>query len=132
MAMPALCQYETLRVRNAACGSSAFSSTMLVSAAPRVQRKRIGNRRQSVERGANNYCEDARPAAFRYPVFHRAVRNGISLLSALWPAQTEITFGAEDIAIKACDPLPPLRGNIQISNGGLDMWRNAVPIKLRV
>ena len=78
--MSALCQCQTLRVRNAAC----------------------------------------------------AVRSSISLLGALWPAQTQITFGAEDIAVKACDPLPPLRGNIQISNGGLDMWRNAVPIKLRV
>ena len=28
-------------------------------------------------------------------------------LSALWPAQSEITLSAEDIAVKACDPLPP-------------------------
>jgi len=43
-----------------------------------------------------------------------------------------MTLGAEDIAVKASDPLPPPRGNIQIPNSGLDMWRNAVPIKLRV
>jgi CheY-like chemotaxis protein len=27
-------------------------------------------------------------------------------LTALWPAQSEITLGAEDIAVKARDPLP--------------------------
>ena len=53
-------------------------------------------------------------------------------LSALWPAQSEITLGAEDIAVKARDPLPPPRGHIQVLNGGLDMWRNAVPKELRV
>jgi hypothetical protein len=58
--------------------------------------------------------------------------SSLRSLSALWPAQSEITLGAEDIAVKACNPLPPPRGNIQVLNGGLDMWRNAVPKKLRV
>jgi hypothetical protein len=53
-------------------------------------------------------------------------------LSTLWPTQSEITLGAEHIAVKACDPLPPPRGHIQVLNSGLDMWRNAAPKKMRV
>src|SRR5215469_13712561 len=53
-------------------------------------------------------------------------------LSTLWPTQSEITLGAEHIAVKACDPLPPPRGHIQVLNGGPDMWRNAAPEKLHV
>src|SRR5262252_3364683 len=53
-------------------------------------------------------------------------------LSTLWPTQSEITLGAEHIAVKACDPLPPPRGHIQVLNGEMYMRRNAAPKKLRV
>ncbi len=42
-------------------------------------------------------------------------------LSALWSAQAEITLGAENITVKACNPLPSAGGNVQVLNGGLDM-----------
>jgi len=58
--------------------------------------------------------------------------SSLRSLSALWSAQSEITLGAEDVAVKACNPLPPPRGHIQVLNGGLDMRRNSFPIKLRV
>jgi hypothetical protein len=59
---------------------------------------------------------------------HIAVRS----LRALWPAQSEIMLGAENIAVKTCDPLPSPGGNVQVPNGSLDMRRNTFPIKLRV
>ena len=58
--------------------------------------------------------------------------SSLRSLSALWSAQSEITLGAVDVAVKACNPLPPPRGHIQVLNGGLDMRRNSFPIKLRV
>ena len=78
-------------------------------------------------------CNPLRDAV-NVPMMEKRVARASSLrsLSALWPAQSEITLGAEDIAVKACDPLPPARSHVQVLNGGLDMWRNAVPKKLRV
>src|SRR5262249_6731182 len=58
--------------------------------------------------------------------------SSLRRLSALWCARSEIALGAEDVAVKACNPLPPPRGHIQVLNGGLDMRRNSFPIKLRV
>src|SRR5580704_13396994 len=52
--------------------------------------------------------------------------------SALRSAQAQVAFGAEDIAIEIGDPLPPARSDVEIADRGLDMRRNAVPVKLRV
>jgi hypothetical protein len=43
-----------------------------------------------------------------------------------------VTLGSEDVAIKACNPSPPARGDVQIADRRLNVWRNAVPIKLRI
>ncbi len=60
-------------------------------------------------------------------------QNGcLGNLSALRPAQAEIALGAENSTVKAWDPPPTGGGNIQVLNGGLDMRRNTLPIKLRV
>jgi hypothetical protein len=53
-------------------------------------------------------------------------------LSALWPGRAEITLGAENITVKACDPPPSAGGNVQVPNSGLYMRGNSFPIKLRV
>jgi hypothetical protein len=51
---------------------------------------------------------------------------------SLWAAETEIALRAEDITVKACHPLPSARGDVQVLNCGLNVWRNALPIKLRI
>jgi hypothetical protein len=48
-------------------------------------------------------------------------RTCLGSLSPLRSAQAEITLGAENIAVKTCDPLPPAGGNVQVLNGGLNM-----------
>ena len=55
---------------------------------------------------ANRYCSHE---VMRGCKDRQNSENDASLrsLSALWPTQSEITLGAEHIAVKACDPLPP-------------------------
>ena len=55
-----------------------------------------------------------------------------SLADCFGPNKIEPVLGRKDIAVKVGDPLSAARGDAQISNGHLDMCRNAVPIKLRV
>ena len=50
----------------------------------------------------------------------------------LWTGKRYLAFGAEDITIKACDPVPPARRHVEIPYFGLNVRRDAVPIKLRV
>src|SRR6202046_975266 len=52
--------------------------------------------------------------------------------SALRTRQVQLTLGAENIGIKVCDPLPPARGDIEVSYRHLNLRRDVVPIKLRV
>jgi hypothetical protein len=44
----------------------------------------------------------------------------------------DLAFGAEDIAIKARNPLPSARRHVEITYFGPNMRRHAVPVKLRV
>src|SRR3954465_13284666 len=46
--------------------------------------------------------------------------------------QAHLALGAKDIAVEAGDPAPPARRDVEITNGGLDMGRDAVPIELRI
>src|SRR3954469_17369855 len=46
--------------------------------------------------------------------------------------QAHLALGAKDVAVEACNPAPPARRDVEITNGGLDMWRDAVPIELRI
>src|SRR5262249_40060783 len=74
----------------------------------RVQMSQIGHELQAVAR------------LVRLGPIESSLR--LARLSALWSAQAEITLGAENITVKACNPLSPARGNVQVLNGGLDMW----------
>ena len=51
---------------------------------------------------------------------------------ALWSASAEVAFRAEDIAIETRNPLASARRDVEIADGGLDAWRNALPIELRI
>src|ERR1700691_4344152 len=59
-------------------------------------------------------------------------RTHLSSRLHLWPGKRYLTFRAEDIAIKACNPMPPARRHVEIPYFRLNMGRHAVPIKLRV
>ena len=45
--------------------------------------------------------------------------------------QADLALGAKDIAVEAAIQ-PPARRDVEITNGGLDMGRDAVPIELRI
>ena len=64
---------------------------------------------------------------------HRTERNpATSSRLALPTEQANVTFGAEDIAIKIGDPLPSARRDIEVANGLLDVHRYTAPIELRI
>ena len=42
------------------------------------------------------------------------------------------TLGTKYVAVEACNPPTPARGDIEITDSGLDVRRDAVPIKLRI
>src|SRR5262245_23107616 len=44
----------------------------------------------------------------------------------------ELVFGGKDIAVKGCHQLPSVLSDVEISNGRLNIDRNAVPIELRI
>src|SRR5215472_1263647 len=49
---------------------------------------------------------------------------------ALRSRQSDLAFGAENIAVEVCDPLPSARRDIEITDGGLHVRRNRLPVKL--
>src|ERR1700704_2509465 len=53
-------------------------------------------------------------------------------LLRLWSRKVQLALGAKDVAVEACNPTTPARRDVEIADGGLDMWRDAVPIKLRI
>src|ERR1051325_8220836 len=55
-----------------------------------------------------------------------------NLTLALRPARREVAFGAEDVAVEICHPLPTARSQIEIPNCALNMRRHALPVKLRI
>src|SRR5580700_7338798 len=46
--------------------------------------------------------------------------------------EAEIALGTEYIGVKARDPLPPARGDVEIPDRGLAVRRDALPIELRI
>ena len=66
-------------------------------------------------------------------LWHRhllGARRGASVEASLplWPRKAQLTLGAKYVAVQACDPLTPARGDIEVTDGGLDVWRDAVPV----
>jgi hypothetical protein len=47
------------------------------------------------------------------------------------PRQTRLTFSTKDVTIKASDPLASARCDIEVSDCGLEMYRETVEVKLR-
>src|SRR5256885_12222586 len=50
----------------------------------------------------------------------------------LWPRKAQLTLGAKYVAVEARNPATPTRGNIEITDSGLDVRRDSVPIELRI
>ena len=46
--------------------------------------------------------------------------------------QAEVPFRSKNVAIQVCNPLPASGSDVEVANGGLDEWRDALPIKLRI
>ena len=44
----------------------------------------------------------------------------------------QLTLGTKYVAVEACNPPAPSRGNIEVIDSGLDVRRDVVPIKLRI
>ena len=72
------------------------------------------------------------PQADIAPLPEQVSRLTTSARLLLWTGKRYLTFRAEDIAIKACNPMPPARRHVEIPYFRLNMGRHAVPIKLRV
>jgi len=87
----------------------------------------------SEQRYAGLRCEGVEPAigiGLKNPAIVGKMPGGMDAgppgrafrrLSALWPVRAGITLGAENVTVKACDPPLTAGGNVQVSNGGLDM-----------
>src|SRR5215831_2519504 len=50
----------------------------------------------------------------------------------LRPRQAQLTLGAKYVAVEARYPPTATRCNIEVTNSGLDVRRDAVPIELRI
>src|SRR5262245_27489154 len=50
----------------------------------------------------------------------------------LWPRKAQLTLRTKYVAVEACNPPTPSRGNIEVIDSGLDVRRDVVPIKLRI
>src|SRR6476620_11798402 len=46
--------------------------------------------------------------------------------------QAEVPFRSKNVAIQVCNPLPASSSDVEVANGGLDEWRDTLPIKLRI
>ena len=44
----------------------------------------------------------------------------------------ELSFRPKDVAVEIGDPLTPARGDVEVTDGGLDLWRDVGPIELWV
>src|SRR2546430_6056703 len=52
--------------------------------------------------------------------------------SRLRSCERNVAFGAKDIGIEIGNPLPAVRRDVEIANGGLNVGRHAVPVELRI
>src|SRR5262249_47548240 len=50
----------------------------------------------------------------------------------LWPRKAQLKLCTKYVAVEACNPPTPSRGNIEVIDRGLDVRRDVVPIKLRI
>src|SRR5215472_15968602 len=50
----------------------------------------------------------------------------------LGPREAQLTLCTKYVAVEACNPPTPSRGNIEVIDRGLDVRRDVVPIKLRI
>jgi hypothetical protein len=52
--------------------------------------------------------------------------------SFLRSPERKVAFGAKNIGVEIGNPLPAVRRDVEIANGGLNVWRHAVPVELRI
>src|SRR5262249_516934 len=52
--------------------------------------------------------------------------------SFLRSPERDVAFGAKKIGVEIGNPLPAVRRDVEIANGGLNVWRHAVPVELRI
>src|ERR1700761_9487303 len=52
--------------------------------------------------------------------------------SFLRSRQADVALGAKYVAVEVGDPLPPAGGDVEITDRGLHVRRDAVPVELRV
>ena len=60
----------------------------------------------------------------------RARRDASSL--SLWSRMAQVTLSTKYVTVEAFNPPASARGNIEITDSGLDVRRDSVPIKLRI
>jgi hypothetical protein len=56
----------------------------------------------------------------------------VSRCLSLRTGQRDLAFGAEHIAVEGADPLAAARRHVEVTDFGLDVRRDAIPIELRV
>jgi hypothetical protein len=62
-----------------------------------------------------------------------AARRGASETSLrLWSRMAQLTLSTKYVTVEARNPPASARGNIEITDSGLDVWRDSVPVKLRI
>ena len=61
-----------------------------------------------------------------------ARREASETLLWLWSRMAELTFSTKYVTVEACNPPASARGNIEITDSGLDVRRDSVPIELRI
>src|SRR5271169_1888182 len=59
-------------------------------------------------------------------------RCGAMLSLRFWSRKPYFTLGAKYVAVKACNPATPTRGDIEVTDGGMDVRSDAIPIKFRI
>src|SRR6266436_1655265 len=50
----------------------------------------------------------------------------------LWSRMAQLTLSTKYVTVEVCNPPASARGNIEITDSGLDVRRDSVPIKLRI
>src|SRR5262249_55201933 len=70
--------------------------------------------------------------AFSLPSACARSRLSWSHVLRLWPRMAELTLSTKYVTVEARNPPASARGNIEITDSVLDMWRDSVPINLRL
>src|SRR6267154_367739 len=64
------------------------------------------------------------PAKRKTPALARARQ-----LLRLRPRQAKLALRTKYVAVEACNPPTPARGDIEVADSSIDMWTDPVPIK---